>query len=468
MIKESCGVFGIFGNKAAAEMTYLGLFALQHRGEESAGIVTSDGEKLQGHKELGLVDDVFNQERLAALPGNSAIGHVRYSTSGSTLVVNAQPHLMKCAKGQIAIAHNGNIVNTVELKKELEDYGSIFQSSSDSELIIHLMAKPSHSTIVDGLVGAIKRLKGSYSLTCLSKDHLIGIRDPHGFKPLSLGKLGNGWVLSSETCSFDLLGVEFVRDIEPGEVIVIGTNGVKSLYPFKEQKIKRSYCIFEHIYFARPDSVVYGQPVAVVREKLGAALAQKHPVDADVVISVPDSGNFAALGYSKASGIPYGIGFTRNHYVGRTFISPIKDRRSFKVKVKLNPIQELVKGKRLIVVDDSIVRGNTSRSRVQVLRQAGAKEIHLRISCPPHKNPCFYGIDFPNKDELLANRYSVKEIEKYLEVDSLGYLDTTDLLNSVDSDDKMCFCLACFNGDYPVKVKNGFNKFSMGDSDVMV
>jgi len=469
MIKEACGVFGVFGNKAAAEMTYLGLFALQHRGEESAGIVSSDGKKLHGFKAMGLVDEAIDADTLASLPGSAAIGHVRYSTSGSTLLVNAQPHLMKCSKGQIAIAHNGNIVNTKALKKDLEHHGSIFQSTSDSELVIHLMAKPSYSTIVEGLIGAVEKLKGSYSLTCLTTDHLIGIRDPYGFKPLSLGRIGNGWVLSSETCAFDLLGVEFVRDVEPGEVVIIGRNGVKSVFPFKEKKIPHSYCIFEHIYFARPDSLVYGQQVAEVRERLGAALAKRHPADADMVISVPDSGNFAALGFSRESGIPFGIGFTRNHYIGRTFINPVKDQRSFKVKIKLNPIQNMVKGKRLVVVDDSIVRGNTSRSRVQVLRQAGAKEIHLRISCPPHKNPCFYGIDFPSKEELLANKYSVKQMEKFIGVDSLGYLTTDDLLTSVGLEEqKPCFCLACFNGEYPVKAEDGLNKFSMGDDELIV
>jgi amidophosphoribosyltransferase len=468
MIKEACGVFGVFGCKAAAEMTYLGLFALQHRGEESAGIVTSDGEKLRGHKDLGLVEKVFDPARLATLPGDAAIGHVRYSTSGSTLVVNAQPHLMKCSKGQIAVAHNGNIVNTAALKKELEHYGSIFQSTSDSELIVHLMAKPTYPSIVEGLIGAAKRLKGSYAMTCLSVEQLIGIRDPHGFKPLSLGRLGNGWVLSSETCAFDLLGVEFVRDVEPGEVIVISRSGLKSYYPFKDEAIRRSYCIFEHIYFARPDSVVFGQSVALVRQRLGEALARRHPVDADMVISVPDSGNFAALGFSRASGIPYGIGFTRNHYIGRTFINPVKDSRSFQVKIKLNPVESLVKGKRLVVVDDSIVRGNTSRSRVQVLRQAGAKEIHLRISCPPHKNPCFYGIDFPSKEELLANKYSLNEIKKHIGVDSLGYLTTEDLLSAVGCEGSPCFCLACFDGDYPVKAEDGLNKFSMGDEEIVL
>lgn len=464
-MKEYCGVFGVFGDDTAVEMTYLGLFALQHRGEEAAGIVSSDGKRLRLHKALGLVDDVFDQACLDSLQGNAAIGHVRYSTSGSCSVINAQPHMVKCSKGQIGIAHNGNIVNTATLKKELEHYGAIFQSSSDSELLIHLLAKPSYTTMVDGMIGAIQRVKGSYSLVCLTKDVLMGIRDPHGFKPLSIGKIGKAWVLSSETCAFDLLGVKFIRDVEPGEVVVISDKGLTSHFPFKDKNFQHKHCVFEHIYFARPDSFLFGQSVAVVRKRLGEALARRHPVDADMVISIPDSGNFAALGYAESAGIPYGIGFTRNHYIGRTFINPVKDKRSFKVKIKLNPIKEMVKGKRIIVVDDSIVRGNTSKSRVEVLREAGAKEIHLRISCPPHRHPCYYGIDFPSEDELIANKYSVEKISKYLNVDSLGYLTEDDLMWAVNNEQSQSYCLACFNGEYPEMVDDGLNKYSMGELD---
>jgi len=459
-IEDECGVFGVFGSEKASEYVYLGLFSLQHRGEESAGIATSDGENIKVYKEMGLVGDVFDEEILSSLTGQLAIGHVRYSTTGQSVLKNAQPHVVSYSRGQVAIAHNGNLVNAKELRTELEARGSIFQSTMDSEIFVHLMAKPSYKDHVDGIISAVKRVKGAYSLVLLSEDAIIGVRDPHGFRPLSIAKKKNTYFLSSETCGFDLVGAEFVRDVEPGEIVVITKDGIQSHYPFKDEETIESFCIFEHIYFARPDSIVFGENVGSVREKLGMCLAKESPTDADLVIAVPDSGNFAALGYAKESGIPFGFGFTRNHYIGRTFISPSQDKRDFKVKIKLNPIRDFIKGKRLVVIDDSIVRGNTSKSRVKVLRSAGAKEVHLRISCPPHRWPCYYGIDFPEKDELIANNMTLEEIRDYLEVDSLGYLTHEGML-SCFVDNPMKYCTACFSGNYTVDHDKEFTKSSL-------
>ncbi|MFH1385309.1 MAG: amidophosphoribosyltransferase [Candidatus Omnitrophota bacterium] len=459
-IKDECGLFGVFGNKDAAELTHVGLFALQHRGEESAGIAVSDGKNISCHKDMGLVGDVFNEKNLKPLKGRVAIGHVRYSTTGSSVLTNAQPHVVSYSKGQVAVAHNGNLVNAKQLREKLEQYGSIFQSTMDSEIIVHLMAKPSYKNKVDSICGAVRQIKGAFSLVLLTENALIGVRDPHGFRPLVLGKRNGAWFLASETCALDLVGAQYVRDVQPGEIVVIDKKGVNSLFPFSNKNGKTSFCIFEHIYFSRPDSRVFGNNVGKVRAKLGMQLARECPADADVVIAVPDSGNFAAIGFAKETDIPFGIGFVRNHYIGRTFISPVESMREFKVKIKINPIADFIKGKRLVVVDDSIVRGNTAKSRVKVLRKAGAKEVHLRISCPPHRFPCHYGIDFPNKEELIANNMSVKEIEKYLGVDSLGYLSWEGMMSSI-TEKKDRYCTACFNGKYSVKFDNHCTKHSL-------
>ena len=460
-VKDYCGVFGVYGHERASELTYLGLFALQHRGEESAGIVTSDGKRLHSYKNLGLVGDVFSQpSTLEKLPGHAAIGHVRYSTTGSSNVINAQPFLMDFSRGQVGIAHNGNLVNAQILRDELEAYGAIFGSTTDSEIFIHLMGRPEFKTREDCVVGAVSRAEGAYSVAMLFDDMLIAFRDPYGFRPLSLGKLGRAYVVASETCAFDLIEAEYIRDIEPGEVLFIDKNGLRSFYPFKGKNIQHSHCIFEHVYFARPDSRIFGENVGLVRERLGKILAEEHPAKADIVVPVPDSGNFAAMGFSEVSGIPLAHGFTRNHYIGRTFINPTQEARTFKVRIKLNPIREVVNGKRIVVVDDSIVRGNTSKSRVTLLRRAGAKEVHLRISCPPHISPCFYGIDFPSKKELIAANNTIDEIKKYLDVDSLGYLSEAGLLKAV-SFPKEHYCTACFTGKYPTKILDQFDKFKL-------
>ncbi|MBI4398102.1 MAG: amidophosphoribosyltransferase [Candidatus Omnitrophica bacterium] len=460
-LREECGVFGIFNHPRATDMTYLGLFALQHRGEEAAGIVSSDGKNLYLHKNVGLVSEVFNEEKLKHLPGSSAIGHVRYSTSGSSTVKNAQPYMSDYSRGQIAVAHNGNLTNARVLRDELEAYGSIFGSTSDSEIIIHLMAKPTYRAREDALMGTARRIQGAYSMVMLTENMLIGLRDPYGFRPLCLGKMDGGvYVLASETCAFDLLGAKYVRDIEPGEIILIDASGLRSLYPFKGKMIPRAHCMFEFVYFSRPDSLVFGKPVGSVRENLGRQLAKEHPVDADIVIPVPDSGNFAAVGYSMESGIPYKTGFTRNHYVGRTFISPAQSQREFKVKIKLNPVRAVIEGNRVIVVDDSIVRGNTARNRVKTLREAGAKEVHMRISCPPHVSPCFYGIDFPDPSELLASRYNMEEIKKFLNVDSIGYLSIEGLLRAAGARDNQ-YCMACWDKVYKCSVIDEMDKFGM-------
>ncbi len=459
-VKDHCGVFGIFNHPEAARLTYLGLFALQHRGEEAAGICTSDGEKLHLYKNQGHVGDVFDEAAIAALPGNHAIGHVRYSTTGSSTVINAQPYKVDYSRGQVAVAHNGNLVNAQILRAELEAYGSIFGSTMDSEIFVHLMAKPSYRNVEESVIDTVRRVEGAFSVVILTEKKMFAVRDPHGFRPLCLGKLGRSYVVASETCAFDLTEADFVREVAPGEVVVIDENGARSFFPFKDKEYKKAQCIFEHVYFARPDSTIFGDNVGLVRERLGRQLAKEHPVKADIVIPVPDSGNFAAMGYAKESGIPLGIGFTRNHYIGRTFISPTQAARSLKVKIKLNPIKEVVEGKRVIVVDDSIVRGNTAKSRVILLRKAGAREVHMRISCPPHVSPCYYGIDFPSKAELLASNNSMEEIKKFLEVDSIGYLSLEGML-AATTQPAESFCSACFSGEYPTAVTDDFDKLKL-------
>ncbi|MBI1869973.1 MAG: amidophosphoribosyltransferase [Chlamydiae bacterium] len=457
--KDACGVFGVFGNDNASHLTYLGLYALQHRGQESAGIVASDGKTLKVHKGMGLVGEVFGEKTLKALTGSIAIGHVRYSTTGSSLIENAQPLLVSCSKGDIAIGHNGNLVNARELREELERKGSIFQTTVDSEIFLHLIARSSLPSREEALIDAIKKVRGAYTLVILWEDEIIGVRDPNGFRPLCLGEKDGAYILASETCALDLIGARFVRDIEPGEIVFIGKNILRSIKPFGEN-LKTSFCIFENIYFSRPDSWIMGHSVHSIRKQLGVELAREHAVEADVVIPVPDSGNSAALGYSQESGIPLEVGFIRNHYVGRTFLQPSQFVRDLGVTIKLNPIREVIQGKRIIVIDDSIVRGTTSRSRVRILRESGAKEVHVRISCPPHVSPCYYGIDFPSSEELIASSHNLDEIRNYLEADSLGYLSLEGMLRAMQHL-KIGFCTACYTRDYPVPVSEGTNKSVM-------
>ncbi len=446
--KHYCGVFGIFGHPNAAELTYYGLYALQHRGQESAGIVTSDGKNFRAHRGMGLVPQIFNGDVLHQLVGNMAVGHTRYSTTGSSQLKNAQPLTVDCARGQIAIAHNGNLTNASQLRDELEARGSIFQTTVDSEIILHLLAQPDANGSKNPFVHSLRRIEGAYSLVMMTEKELIGARDPFGFRPLCIGKLGDAYVLSSETCALDLIHAKFVRDVEPGEIVIINEHGLQSIQAFPEQQ-RRAFCIFEYVYFARPDSTISNRNVYKVRVDMGRQLAREFPIQADVVVPVPDSGNCAALGYSLESGIPFEMAFVRNHYVGRSFLQPSQLIRDFNVRVKLNLIGELVKGKRVIVVDDSIVRGTTCKTRVNNLKEAGAKEVHVLVSCPPHMNPCVYGIDFPDRSKLMAANYSIEEIRKYLNADSLNYL-SQDGLVAATTLPRSSFCMACYDGDYPV------------------
>ena len=458
--KDECGVFAVHGHPNAAEITFMGLYALQHRGQESAGIVVHGDKdrKFKSHHGMGLVSQVFNEAAIARLPGTRAIGHVRYSTTGSSTLENAQTIVVDCSRGQIAIGHNGNLVNANLLRDELEKEGAIFKTTVDSEVILHLMAKPPANFGVSSLEQALGKVTGAFSLVLLSEREVIGVRDSFGFRPLCIGKVGDAWLLSSESCAFEIIpGARFVRDVEPGEVVIIDENGLRSIKPWV-QKDRLGFCIFEYVYFARPDSTLEGVNVSAVRTNMGRELARLHPVEADLIIPVPDSGNYAALGFSEESGIPYDAAFVRNHYVGRTFLNPSQMAREFGVKVKLNIIKERVAGKRVVVVDDSIVRGTTARSRVMNLRNAGAKEVHIRISCPPHRFPCHYGIDFPDPKDLIANQLSLQEITKYLQADSLGYLDEAGMVRATGLGEKK-FCMACFNQKYPVAVHPELDKF---------
>jgi amidophosphoribosyltransferase len=443
---EECGVFGIFGHPDAANLTYLGLYALQHRGQESAGIVSSDGKKLYGQKAMGLVADIFSEDRIKKLPGHIAIGHNRYSTTGESSVVNIQPILVNFALGGLGVAHNGNIVNAGLLKDELEAYGSIFVMTTDTEVIVHLIAQSRAATLHERIVDALRQVQGSYSLLIITEQELIAIRDPHGFRPLSLGELDGSYVVASETCAFDLIEATYIRDIAPGEMVVINGKGIHSTFPFKQAD--PSHCIFEFIYFARPDSMVFGQNVYTIRKNFGKRLAQETGIDADVVIPVPDSGVPAALGYAEEAGIPFDTGLIRNHYIGRTFIEPRQSIRHFGVKIKLNPVRDALRGKKVVVVDDSIVRGTTSKKIIKMIRNAGATEVHLRISSPPTSYPCFYGIDMPTRQELIASSHSIEEIRKYITADSLGYISMEGIQKVVPY--PMNYCAACFDGEYPV------------------
>jgi len=446
--KHYCGVFGIYGHPNAAELTYYGLYALQHRGQESAGIVVSEDQQFRAHRGMGLVSRVFDAEVLSKLTGTMAVGHTRYSTTGASHYRNAQPLTVDCKRGQIAIAHNGNLTNAAFLREELESNGSIFQTTVDSEIILHMMAQPSLSGHENNLIDTVRRIEGAYSLVIMTEHELIGVRDPFGFRPLSIGKVGDSWVLASETCAFDLIHAKFVRDVEPGEIVIIDKKGLRSIQAFPEQK-RRAFCIFEYIYFARPDSTIADRNVYKVRVEMGRQLARENPIEADLVVPVPDSGNSAALGVSLETGIPFEMAFVRNHYVGRSFLQPTELIRDFNVRVKLNLIADLVKGKRVIIVDDSIVRGTTSKARVNNLKEAGAREVHVLVSCPPHMNPCVYGIDFPDRTKLMAANYSLTEIRDYLNADSLGYLSPEGMVKATGLPQDG-FCMACFNGDYPV------------------
>jgi len=460
--REYCGLFGIINHRQASWLTYLGLYALQHRGEEACGIVANNKGLLTIHKAMGLVSDVFDEQLLSKLKGDMAVGHVRYSTTGSSVLKNAQPLLIDYAKGSVCIAHNGNLVNSLTLRKNLEKNGSIFQTTTDSEIIIHLMARSQSPNLEKSLIYALKRVKGAYSLVMMDKDTLIGIRDPLGFRPLCLGKLGASLCLASETCALDLIGAKFIREIEPGEIVFIKKDGIKSVRP-RELRSKRGYafCTFEHVYFSRPDSIIFGETVHTVRRKLGEQLAREHLVKADFVVPVPDSGFSAALGYSEESGIPLEMGIIRNHYVGRTFIQPAQDSRDLGVRVKFNILKDVLKGKRIVIVDDSIVRGTTSKIRVRNLRKVGVKEVHLRISCPPHRFPCFYGIDFHRASELIANKYeNLEKIREYLEVDSLGYLSLEGMLGCLKHPSHD-YCTACWVGKYPLVSEKKQGKFSL-------
>jgi amidophosphoribosyltransferase len=457
-LKEECGIFGIYGHPDAAKLTYFGLYALQHRGEESAGIVISDGSQVREQKGMGLVADVFNEQSLAALHGNLAVGHVRYSTTGSSMLKNAQPFLVSHAGMALAIAHNGNLTNAHELRRGLEKKGAIFQSTMDSEIFIHLIAHGLEQGLEPALVQALAKIEGAYSMLLLTEGQLIGARDPHGFRPLCLGKLNGAYVLASETCALDLIEAQYVRDIEPGEIIFIDRNGLRSIKP--AFKVPSAFCIFEFIYFARPDSYIFGQNVYQIRKRLGQMLAKEFQPRGDLTMPFPDSGNYAALGFAEASGIPFEMGVIRNHYVGRTFIQPSQSMRDFGVRVKLNPVRSVLKGKSVVIIEDSIIRGTTSRTRVQAVRSAGAREVHMLVSCPPHQFPCFYGIDFSTKGELIACHHSVEEIQKFLGLDSLGYLSMEGMVEATGLPESN-FCLACFNGRYPVQPDTAFTKYCL-------
>jgi len=457
--KEECGIFGIYGHVDTARLTYFGLYALQHRGQESAGISVADGRLMRHHKGMGLVSEIFSEDILASLEGHLGIGHVRYSTTGSSVLVNAQPFCITHSGCSLAIAHNGNLVNAHNLRCELEQRGSIFQTTMDSEVIVHLIARNLVRGLEEALIDALSEIKGAFSLVLGTENQIIGARDPYGFRPMCLGLLDdNAYVIASETCALDLIGARYLRDVEPGEVVFIDENGLRSRR--LNVPSRTAFCIFEFIYFARPDSSIYGQNVYMARKRQGHEMAREYQVAADIVMPFPDSGNYAALGFAEASGIPLEMGVIRNHYVGRTFIEPTQAMRDFHVKVKLNPVRPLLRNRKLVIIEDSIVRGTTTRNRVKTLREAGAEEVHMAVSCPPHRYPCFYGIDFPTRKELIAATHSVEEIKKFLGLDSLHYLSLAGLLRAINLD-TAGFCLACFNGEYPVSFADDLHKHCM-------
>jgi amidophosphoribosyltransferase len=459
--REKCGLFGVFGRPDAVQLTYYGLHALQHRGQESAGIAAWDGTRITCHTGMGLVGEVFRPDVLRNLPGVSAIGHVRYSTTGSSRIENAQPILRSYARGQVAVAHNGNLVNAQLLRDEYEAHGHIFTSTTDTEVILHLLAKPSHQVKSDPLSHVLNHIQGSFSLLFLFEDALVAARDAVGNRPLALGRLPDGaYCVSSESCAFDIIGAEHVREVEPGEILTVDAQGLTSRYYLPREEVRPAHCVFEHVYFARQNSVLFGDNVHMVRRRLGAALAREGAVPADAVVPVPDSGSSAALGYSEESGIPLELGFVRSHYLGRTFLHPDQKQRDLGVKLKLSVVQQAIQGKRLVVVDDSVVRGTTTRGKIRELRAHGAREIHLRVSCPPIRHPCYYGIDFPTRGELLANERSIEDIRRYLEVDSVVYLSLERMLACL-SRPPTHYCTACWSGKYPIPVDYQVNKFSM-------
>jgi amidophosphoribosyltransferase len=449
---DQCGVFGIHNHPEAARLAYLGLYALQHRGQESAGIVAADGGALRLEKGMGVVADLFTDEKLERLKGRHAVGHVRYSTAGETSVTNAQPILIDCHRGPIALAHNGNLVNATQLRTSLEAAGSIFQSTSDTEVVLHLYARSHREHHEDAIATALSKILGAFSMLFLTPGGIVAARDPWGFRPLVIGKLGDSTIICSETCALDLIDATYVRDVEPGEVVVVDDKGLRSLHPFPPEPVRQ--CVFEQIYFARPDSLVFGQNVLANRLAMGRQLAREAPADADIVVPVPDSGIGAALGYAEESGLPYQMGLIRNHYVGRTFIEPKQSIRSFGVRVKLNPVRHVLEGKRVVLIDDSIVRGTTSRKIVGLVRAAGAREVHLRISSPPTTGPCYYGIDTPSRRELIAATHTVEEIREHVEADSLAYLSHEGLVASLGDPAGQRHCTACFSGRYPVAVNH--------------
>jgi amidophosphoribosyltransferase len=448
--RDECGVFGIYNHTEAARMTYLGLYALQHRGQESCGIVSSDGQQLRSERAMGLVSDAFDEEHLDKLPGNSAIGHVRYSTAGEVSIREAQPFLVACQHGQVAVCHNGNLPFASDERKRLEREGAIFSSTSDTEVILHGIARTCVPSVEEAIPQVLRETQGAFSMLFLTPQGMIAIRDPHGFRPLALGRLGDSWVVASETCAFDLIDARYVRDIAPGEMVIIDQKGLHSQFPLPKQQ--HSLCVFEHVYFSRPDSLVFdGRSVNESRHKMGKRLALEHPADADIVVPVPDSGVAAAIGYAAQSKINLRMGLVRNHYVGRTFIEPKQSIRSFGVRIKLNPVRHLINGRRVILIDDSIVRGTTSKKIVRMVREAGAKEVHMRISCPPTISPCFYGVDTPNKEDLIASQMSIEEICNFIEADSLGYLSLEGMLEACGLS-KEATCVACWTGTYPTRI----------------
>ena len=444
---DECGVFGIFGDPEAASLTSLGLYALQHRGQESAGIAVGDGERMRVVRGMGQVADAFKEETIHTLGGHLAIGHTRYSTAGESRIENAQPFLIDCAHGQIAVAHNGNIVNARELRDELVRAGSIFQTTSDTEVVLHLYARSKAPSVEEAIVESVSQISGAFSMVLLTKNRLIAARDPHGFRPLALGRFNDAWIVCSETCALDLIGATYVRDVDPGEILVISDGGLRSIRPYPPAPL--AHCVFEHVYFARPDSYVFGRSVNEVRTSFGRTLAAESPAEADVVVPIPDSGVCAAIGYAEAAGLPLQFGLIRNHYVGRTFIAPQQSIRDFAVKVKLNPVRSILEGRRVVLIDDSIVRGTTSRKIVRLVKAAGAREVHVRISCPPTVSPCFYGVDTPSRKDLIGATHSVDEIREYIEADSLAYLSLAGLREAV-GDKRNAYCTSCYTGIYPV------------------
>ncbi|MEW6263428.1 MAG: amidophosphoribosyltransferase [Thermodesulfobacteriota bacterium] len=458
--REACGVFGVYGHPDAAKLTYFGLYALQHRGQESAGIVASNGHQVCEHRRMGLVSEVFDERVMAELKGHIALGHVRYSTTGSSILINAQPFLVNYGGHPIALGHNGNLTNSLSLRRQLESQGSILQTTMDSELIVHLLVRHLNDGLAEALSQALLQARGAFSLGIMTQDTLIAARDPNGFRPLCLGRLqGGGWVISSETCALDLVEAEYVRDVEPGEIVLINAHGLKSV--FLPVQVRKTHCIFEFIYFARPDSNIFGHNVYAVRKRLGRKLAEENSnLEGDLTLPFPDSGIYAGIGFGQASGIPLEMGMIRNHYVGRTFIQPSQSMRDFGVRIKLNPVKETLRGKKVIIVEDSIIRGTTSRTRVRTLRQVGAKEVRMVVSCPPTRFPCYYGIDFSRRGELIAAQQSVEEVAHFVGLDSLHYLSLEGMVEATGFKEPT-FCLACFNGEYPIEPDADFSKFGL-------